>query len=253
VVSLYGIKASKTWSDGPRLTDIFYFYVVGQTEDGPDLEDLSVPLLKSLQMKFIAENLYHIYNQGNNCQQIFSCHEDYLTFLREIRICISPHTELIAYCLMPNHFHLMAYADERVNKEIRQGGLIIDPLTNGIRKQLSGYTKIFNKHYGFSGSLFRQKTKSKCLSDIAIHTGPKLSVKDYCVNCFHYIHQNPIKAGLVTKLEDSEYSSFKDYAGLRNGTLCNRDLAIKHCYYNQETFLADSYKLIDDTFDFWID
>lgn len=203
-------------------------------------------------MKFIADNLYHIYNQGNNRQQIFSCHQDYLTFLREIRICISPHTELIAYCLMPNHFHLMTYVDDRVDQMIKQGGLILDPLTNGIRRLLSGYTRIFNKRYDFSGSLFRQKTKSKCLSDIDIHTSPKFSIEDYCVNCFHYIHQNPLKAGLVNRIEDWEYSSFRDYAGLRNGSLCNKELAAKHCYYSKETFLADSYQLVDDTFDQWI-
>ena len=97
-------------------------------------------------MKFIRDNLYHIYNQGNNQQQIFSCSEDYITFLREIRICISPHAEIIAYCLMPNHFHLLVYVDNRVDKVIKQGGLFIDPLTNGIRKLLSGYARIFNKN-----------------------------------------------------------------------------------------------------------
>ena len=58
-------------------------------------------------MKFIADNLYPIYNQGNNQQQLFSCSEDCLTFLREIRKCISPNAEIIAHCLIPNHFHLL--------------------------------------------------------------------------------------------------------------------------------------------------
>ena len=199
-------------------------------------------------MKFITDNLYHIYNQGNNQQQIFSCSEDYLIFLKEIRICISPHAEIIAYCLMPNHFHLLVYVDNRVDKVIKQGGLVIDPLTNGIRKLLSGYARIFNKRYKFSGSLFRQKTKSKCLSDMIIHDHPKFSIQDYCVNCFHYIHQNPVKTKLVNRMEDWEYSSFKDYAGLRNGSLCNKELAVKYCYYQKEIFLTESYQIIEDRF-----
>ena len=197
-------------------------------------------------MKFIAGNLYHIYNQGNNRQRIFSCPEDYLTFLREIRICIYPYAEFIAYCLMPNHFHFLVYVDNRVEERIKQGALIIDPLTNGIRKLLSGYTRIFNKRYGFSGSLFRQKTKSKCLSDMIVQTHPQFLIQDHCVNCFHYLHQNPLKAKLVNRMEDWEYSSFKDYAGLRNGTLCNRELAIRHCNYQKKNFMAESYQIIDE-------
>ena len=200
-------------------------------------------------MKFIADNLYHIYNQGNNQQQIFSCSEDYMTFLREIRIHISPNAEIVAYCLMPNHFHLMVYVDGRIDATIKQGGLILDPLTNGIRKLLSGYARIFNKRYNFSGSLFRQKTKSKCLSNIILQDATKFSIQDHCINCFQYIHQNPITAKLVNRMEDWEYSSFKDYAGLRNGSLCNKELARKHCNYLKETFIKASHQITDKAFD----
>ena len=86
---------------------------------------------------------------------------------------------------------------------------MLNPLTNGIRKLLSGYTGIYNKRYGFSGSLFRQKTKSKCLSDIILQDATKFSIQDFCVICFHYIRQNPFRAKLVNRLENWEYSSFK--------------------------------------------
>ena len=49
-------------------------------------------------------------------------------------------------------------------------------------------------------------------------------------------------------MEDWEYSSFKDYAGLRNGSLCNKELAVKHCYYQKDIFLTESYQIIDDKF-----
>jgi REP element-mobilizing transposase RayT len=80
----------------------------------------------NLKMNFTPCNLYHVYNQGNNKQLIFSCDEDYLIFLRLVRKTISPHAEIIAYCLMPNHFHLLIYSDERVDKIVKQGGLLID-------------------------------------------------------------------------------------------------------------------------------
>lgn len=193
-------------------------------------------------MNFIPGNLYHVYNQGNDKQLLFSCDEDYRIFLRMVKKNISPHAEIIAYCLMPNHFHFLIYADERVETIIHQGGLLIDPLTNGFRKLLSGYARVYNNLYNKSGSLFRQKTKVKCLSDIP--PGSSYSLQDYYFNCFHYIHQNPMRAGLIQRLEEWEFSSYKDYAGLRNGTLCNKVLGAKFCSFDPVTFIKTSCQII---------
>jgi putative transposase len=119
-------------------------------------------------MTFSANNIYHIYNQGNNRQTIFFKREDYLMFLNLNKKLIHPNVATIAWCLMPNHFHFMVHTDERCNTKIKQGGIFIYPITNGIRKLLSGYARIFNNQNQRSGSVFRQKTKSKCLSDIKI-------------------------------------------------------------------------------------
>lgn len=64
---------------------------------------------KPFAMKFSPENVYHIYNQGNNHQKIFSCDEEYEIFLNFVRANISSHCEVINWCLMPNHFHFMVY------------------------------------------------------------------------------------------------------------------------------------------------
>jgi len=161
-------------------------------------------------------NIYHVYNQGNNRQRIFNQQEDYLIFLRLYRKLIMPIVSNIAWNLMPNHFHFMLHTDARCSSKTKQGGIFIDPLTNGFRKLLSGYARIFNNQYGKSGSLFRQKTKAKSLSEIDLTSDSSYSHQDYFRTCFHYIHQNPLVAKLVSRLEDWEYSSFKDYAGLRN-------------------------------------
>lgn len=194
-------------------------------------------------MNFSPDNLYHIYNQGNNQEVIFLNDEEYGIFLNLIRENIKPYCEIINWCLMPNHFHLMVYCDDRILDLKKQGGLEIDDLTNGIRKLLSRYARIFNSKHVRSGSLFRQKTKTKCLSDSNIKTYSSLT--DYYFNCFHYIHQNPLAAGLVKRIEDWKFSSFRDYAGLRNGTLCNKSLATKFCSYEPETFMKTSYQIID--------
>lgn len=146
---------------------------------------------------------------------------------------------------MPNHFHFMIRTDERCSTKIRQGGIYLDPISNNIRKLLSGYARIFNTQFNQTGSVFRQKTKSKCLSAIEIKLDSAYSIQDYYINCFHYIHQNPIAARLTKKLEDWEFSSYLDYAGLRNGTLCNKTLATLHCDYDKDTFIETSYKMVN--------
>jgi REP element-mobilizing transposase RayT len=188
-------------------------------------------------MHFDTGNLYHIFNQGNNRNQVYIDYEDYYYFLRLIRKDLLPVSELLAYSLMPNHFHLMICTDERCKTMKRQGGIFIDPVTNGIRKILSRYARSVNDKYGFSGSVFRQKTKAKCLSEMQNKAVDPYYKQDYYFNCFNYIHQNPLKAGLVDSLEDWQFSSYLDYAGLRNGTLCNKELASLYCSYKKDSFI----------------
>lgn len=68
----------------------------------------------------------------------------------------------------------------------------------------------------------------------------------YGVIAFHYIHQNPLKAGLVTMMENWNYSSFKDYIGMRNGKLCNKEIAFQLLDLDRKTLYADSYKVINN-------
>jgi hypothetical protein len=189
-------------------------------------------------MKFVEGNLYHVYNQGNNGRIVFRSREDYIKFLWLTKELISAASEIICYCLLPDQFSFMLYADERCHHLQKQGGLLLDPITNGIRKLLSGYARVYNQKYQQSGSVFRQKTKAKCLSDPQSLSLPNFTFQDYGRGCFIYIHQLPFKTNLVKKLEDWEFSSFMDYAGLRNGKLCNREIASRYCAYDTANFLS---------------
>jgi putative transposase len=64
-------------------------------------------------MNFEPENVYHIYNRGNQHQLIFFIEANYLLFLRKIREHLLPHSDILSWCLMPNHFHLMICAKEK--------------------------------------------------------------------------------------------------------------------------------------------
>ena len=115
---------------------------------------------------------------------------------------------------MPNHFHLMIYANKKTIQTRLVKGEPRNVLSEGIRISLSTYTQGINKQEKRKGSLFTQNTKAKSVMD-------QFHNYYYPDICFYYIHQNPSKAGLVQKLEDWPYSSFLDYVGKRNGTLCN--------------------------------
>jgi putative transposase len=131
---------------------------------------------------------------------------------------------------MPNHFHFLVFTNEDSCATKKVGGLQIQALSDAIRRLQSHYAQGINQRFGWSGSLFRQRTKSK-----------RIAYSEHAHFCMNYIHQNPLKAGMVAKLEDWPYSSFRDYAGFRKGTLCNRDLAFELLEITPESFYEDSY------------
>lgn len=186
-------------------------------------------------MDFFKNELYHIYNRGNNQQRIFFKPDNYIFFLNKIRHYIIPCCDILAYCLMPNHFHFLIYSDERTIATKRIADKEKNVLSEGIRHLLSSYTQAINKQNGSTGSLFQQNTKAKPIVK---------GSRDYDLTVFHYIHQNAYEAKLVEKLEDWEYSSFVDYSGKRNGNLCNKELTIKLLGLNMKTFYEDSYRQI---------
>jgi len=193
-------------------------------------------------------DLYHIYNQGNNRIRIFYSRENYFFFLNKIRKHIIPHADILAWCLMPNHFHLMAYVHSlEICKEINQvQSLITDDantnnhkvnLNDSFGTVLSSYTRSINTQEKRTGSLFRIHTHSECLTKMDLHTPSFFNTqhgtlinqhfpeKEYPQVCFNYIHNNPVKAGLVKHPGDWEFSSYRDYCGSRYGKLINRKRA----------------------------
>jgi putative transposase len=210
-------------------------------------------------MQFQSGQIYHIFNQGNKRQKIFFKRENYLFFLKKLRQFVLPYCDILAWCLMPNHFHLMVLVNkvqlslqdrsELPRQVVRSRSatpsrtptanqpLAKENLNKSIGIMLSSYTRAIQKQENFTGSLFRQKTKAECVTCFNGLT-PSFIVKDgitqnnrltpekqYPQVLFNYIHLNPLKAGLVKHVLDWEFSSAKDYFGLRDGTLINKDIA----------------------------
>jgi putative transposase len=204
-------------------------------------------------MQFEKGYIYHIYNQGNNHRKIFFKRENYLYFLNKIDLYINPYVDIIAWCLMPNHFHLMVLVKDvelaNVSQEVTQSHLLtvtvpaikLRSFNDSISIMLRSYTRAINKQENFSGSLFRKSTKAECIncpngitpSFYNIQSGTQIvSIKNknqYPQVCFEYIHQNPVKAGLVEVSTDWEFSSARDYSNtLNDGKLVNKRIAAEH-------------------------
>lgn len=184
-------------------------------------------------MQFNEGSFYHIYNRGNNKEKIFFSQENYRYFLDKVNKYVYPACDILAWTLMPNHFHFLIHANQETCKLVKHSPIKINALTEGIRLLLSSYSKAIQKQQGNTGNLFQQKTKSKCIDD-------------YTTIAFHYIHQNALKGSLIEKLEDWEFSSFNEYLNTSSRKLCNVNLAYQYLNINQSDFLIDSYKVIRD-------
>jgi putative transposase len=198
--------------------------------------------VKTISMIFEAGHLYHIFNQGNNRQAVFYDRENYLFFLKKMRLYILPYADIMAWCLMPNHFHLLVEV-HKVTDSITSSDAISQShrtFNDSIGLLLRSYTRAINNQKKLNGSLFRPHTQSICLTQhnklshswfntvFGTQINTHISEKEYPQICFNYIHLNPVTAGLVEKVEDWEFSSVRDYAGLRQGTLINKNITEKY-------------------------
>lgn len=189
-------------------------------------------------MHFEVDHIYHIYNRSN--ETVFYSGDNYLFFINKVRKLIFPVCDILAWCLMPNHFHFLIYANQEsvdlINESHRPN---VQLLSKNFGTLLSSYTQAINKSFKRRGKLFAHNTKAKLISQQG---------NDYIENCFFYIHQNPIHSGLVKKIENWKYSSFQDYAGITRESLCNKNLAYDLINIDIENFVEQSYAIIEESY-----
>ncbi|OGX84654.1 hypothetical protein [Hymenobacter glacialis] len=171
-------------------------------------------------MHYESDSLYHVYNRGNNGEQLFFEPAHYHHFLRLFRQHMAPFVHVVAYCLMPNHFHFILLTTAEGTAADETTSSVRQPMVRGIAKLLSAYSQGLNQQLGRRGALFQPKTKGKQLDSPFCEAA-------YPLLCFQYMHQNPVRAGLAGELADWPYSSYRDYANLRKGTLCDLSLGRK--------------------------
>ena len=153
-------------------------------------------------MIYQKDNYYHVFNRGCNKEKIFLADSDYRNLLTKIKLTKDKYrVEVVAYCLLPNHYHLMLY--QKSDK----------PISDWLRDLFNGYVQRFNRKYDRSGTIFERTAK------------PKIITSDkYLVDVIHYIHSNPFKHGFVDNSEEWEFSSLSEYLCEENMLVNNKML-----------------------------
>ena len=137
---------------------------------------------------------YHIYNRGVNKQLIFFDKENYIFFLKQFDKYLSTKVDVLAYCLMPNHFHMLIRI---INIKDLNDKEITNAVAKSFKDFMISYAKAINKKYNRTGALFQQKFKRK-----------EISNDFYFSWLVQYIHMNPVKAGLCKNAADWRFSSY---------------------------------------------
>ena len=177
--------------------------------------------------------IYHVMMRGINHQNIFEEPEDFYQFINILdRMCTQYDDEgnscgtnciYYAYCLMSNHFHLLIRErDEKVGDTI---------------KRIAGaYVYYYNHKYLRDGHLFKERFKSEPVRSalpLLQPTGRKNDLA-YFTTLLRYIHQNPVKAGIVTQIKDYKYSSWCEYDGYVEPVfqICNTQTVVNRIPFN---------------------
>ncbi len=161
-----------------------------------------------------ADTYYHIYNRANGSENLFRERKNYRYFLQQWEKYITRVAATLAYCLMPNHFHVLVRTkceSELLLSTNLQGFRNLGGLNSSSRglngdlkiiiQQFSNlfnsYTKAYNKMYDRNGSLFSPNFKKK-----------EITSDEYLTNIIFYIHHNPVHHGFTKTIESWPYSSY---------------------------------------------
>jgi REP element-mobilizing transposase RayT len=135
--------------------------------------------------------VYHVICRGNNRQAVFRDDHDRKKYLERLSLyCGEKGVDLLCYCLLTNHIHLLL--------ETPQGNL-----SKMMQAFQTSYTVYFNKRHGRTGHVFEQRYKALLVDK-----------DNYLLEVSRYIHLNPVAAKLVERPQDYPWSS---YAGYRSG------------------------------------
>ena len=157
-------------------------------------------------IQFAKGSYYHIYNRGARRQSIIREERNYAYLLRLMRQTASECAlTIIAYCLLPNHYHWL----------VRQDG---DTPAGILPKRVcNSYSQAFNRAYNSSGTLFQGPYCATLVDSDA-----------YLQHLCRYIHANPVRHGITASLDVWPYSNYHDWVGKGSCTLVDQQFIQDH-------------------------
>ena len=158
---------------------------------------------------------HHCTHRGNRKNETFREADDYQIYLRLLWKYIQRFSLRIwAYCLMPNHVHLIAVPRDEGS------------LSEAIQCVDGTYATLFNGLYDCTGHLWEGRFYSSVMDEA------------YLWNAVRYVERNPIRAGLVARAEDYRWSSAAAHCGLRTDRLLSNDLPVLGLVEDWSSWLA---------------
>lgn len=154
---------------------------------------------------------YHIYNRGNNKEDIFIEEKNYNYFLLKMKEYLIPIADVYAYCLLKNHFHIVLKIKDKEQIAEKYLNKIHLPFSNFF----NSYSKSINKTYDRTGSLFQEHLQRNKILD-----------ENYLKQLIVYVHLNPLKHKFSKTFEDYRNSSYKTYLSSKE-TSIERDFIIE--------------------------
>ncbi|MCB0502500.1 MAG: hydroxymethylpyrimidine/phosphomethylpyrimidine kinase [Bacteroidetes bacterium] len=157
-------------------------------------ERFQKPFRSGESTKLEASQYYHIYNRGNNMEILFKEDDNYVYFKSLIGRHILPMADIYAYCLLPNHFHLVIRTKDK--NEIEEN--LINDLSQPFSNLFNAYSKAYNKKYDRIGSLFQKPFRRKLIDS-----------NHYLLDCIAYVNTNAQHHNLCESDGEYEYSSYQ--------------------------------------------
>lgn len=157
---------------------------------------------------FEFESVFHVFSHVNGKELIFREETNYQFFLKQLDKYITQIADIYAYCLLPNHFHLLLRFKNIEGINVKDEHQF---LMKNFGNFLNSYAKAFNKKYNRKGALFLNAIKRKKISD-----------EKYLLKVLHYIHNNPVNHGFVNKIDQWKHSSYNSYLNPEKESKLNR-------------------------------